>query len=146
MPLGTKNTRIPLQERVRARVMEDFWAIPVNAPLEKTFLVGEVHDCNAWRLDGIGGNAGMFSTAADLAAYSLVMLPTDEAFPKTTVGHTGLTGTSMVIEPQSELCIILLTNRVCGVGTAKDFRMFRRHFHAVVARSIGTQYFRNKIA
>lgn len=32
-------------------------------------MVGEVHDENAWRLGGVSGHAGIFSTAAEIAAF-----------------------------------------------------------------------------
>ncbi len=37
-------------------------------------IVGEVHDENAWRLGGIAGHAGIFSTAADTAAFGQCFL------------------------------------------------------------------------
>jgi len=37
-------------------------------------VIGEVHDENAWRMNGIAGHAGIFSTAADLAAFGQVFL------------------------------------------------------------------------
>lgn len=37
-------------------------------------IVGEVHDENAWRLGGIAGHAGIFSTAADIAAFGQCFL------------------------------------------------------------------------
>jgi len=37
-------------------------------------IVGEVHDENAWRLGGIAGHAGIFSTAADIAAFGQCLL------------------------------------------------------------------------
>lgn len=37
-------------------------------------LVGEVHDENAFRMDGVSGHAGLFSTATDLAIFSQMML------------------------------------------------------------------------
>ncbi|MGH3662226.1 MAG: serine hydrolase [Micromonosporaceae bacterium] len=35
---------------------------------------GEVHDENAWSLDGVAGHAGIFSTAADMAVFSQMLL------------------------------------------------------------------------
>jgi CubicO group peptidase (beta-lactamase class C family) len=35
---------------------------------------GQVHDGNAWGLDGVAGNAGLFGTAADVAAIALAIL------------------------------------------------------------------------
>ena len=115
---------------------------------------GEVHDENAWSLDGVAGHAGVFSTTADmsilaqsmlnggtyqgvhiLAPSSVEAMITDEntefpgnehglgfelnqlwyasglASPRT-AGHTGYTGTSLVIDFQSRSFAILLTNRV----------------------------------
>ncbi len=37
-------------------------------------IVGEVHDENAWRLGGVAGHAGIFSTAADIAAFGQCFL------------------------------------------------------------------------
>jgi CubicO group peptidase (beta-lactamase class C family) len=116
---------------------------------------GEVHDENAWSLDGVAGHAGIFSTAADLAIFAQMLLnggrygseriiSTDSAreiftnenvdfavsaargrgfqlnqsfymgalSSPVTAGHTGFTGTSLVIDPLSNTFIVLLTNRV----------------------------------
>jgi len=119
---------------------------------------GEVHDENAWSLDGVAGHAGLFSTAGDLAILSQMLLNGGEyrgarilrestvrtmlvnyngglesRYPESdrglgfelnkhwymgplaspvTFGHTGFTGTSLVIDPLSHSFLILLTNRV----------------------------------
>lgn len=115
---------------------------------------GEVHDENAWSLDGVAGHAGVFSTVDDLAVLaqtllnggsyrhgrilrpaSVELLVTDynAAFPGNahglgfeldqpwymdalsgprTAGHTGYTGTSLVVDFSSQSFAILLTNRV----------------------------------
>ena len=44
--------------------------------------------------------------------------PVGDGFPKTTVGHTGFMEISTIIEPESELCMILLTNHVYGDGAS----------------------------
>jgi CubicO group peptidase (beta-lactamase class C family) len=49
------------------------------------------------------------------------------------IGHTGFTGTSIWIDPASDLYIVLLTNRVAGRATADDMARIRR----VVHESIG---------
>lgn len=119
-------------------------------------LLGEVHDPMA-RIVMLGNsaNAGLFSTADDLAIYAAMMLNNGtwnnqrilsplvvkafismpagyEEFGRglgwdlnsayasnqgdllsaATYGHTGYTGTSIVIDPEHDLAIILLTNRV----------------------------------
>lgn len=44
-------------------------AATANCPLRKKELIGEVHDGNACALGGVSGNAGLFSTAGDLAIF-----------------------------------------------------------------------------
>ncbi len=115
---------------------------------------GQVHDENAWSLDGVAGHAGVFSTVDDLAVLSQTMLnggayrgtrilsadsvqqmitndnanfPGDEhglgfeldqrwymagLWSIRTAGHTGYTGTSIVIDFLSRSFVILLANRV----------------------------------
>ncbi|MBF6510962.1 serine hydrolase [Nocardia farcinica] len=115
---------------------------------------GQVHDENAWSLGGVAGQAGVFSTADDLATLGQALLNGgvyngsrilsedgvakmltnyNDAFPGNahglgfeldqrwymaglsaphTAGHTGYTGTSLVIDPLSRTVAVLLTNRV----------------------------------
>jgi hypothetical protein len=115
---------------------------------------GQVHDENAWALNGVAGHAGVFSTAHDLAilcqtilnggvhrhtrilsteSVAAMMTNVNQGFPGDdhglgfelyqhwymgalatpyTAGHTGFTGTSMVIDPTTDSFVILLTNRV----------------------------------
>ena len=116
---------------------------------------GVVHDETAYVLGGAAGNAGLFSTAADLARFAWMMsnegrvgntqflkpetvrLFTTAADPdrhtralgwdtrsltgyssagrhfgRFAYGHTGFTGTSMWIDPDQRLFVVLLTNRV----------------------------------
>ncbi|MGC8863878.1 MAG: serine hydrolase domain-containing protein [Armatimonadota bacterium] len=46
-----------------------------HCPMRKRKLVGEVHDGNAYALGGVSGNAGLFSTASDLAKFCRAILP-----------------------------------------------------------------------
>ena len=84
VPLGMRNTRFRPEATVRARI----------APTEKRraqrtylgdspqpedadadrWLRGEVHDPTAFRMNGVAGHAGLFSTADDLAIYAQMML------------------------------------------------------------------------
>lgn len=115
---------------------------------------GEVHDEAAWRLNGVAGHAGVFSTADDVAVFAQMLLnggsydgarvlqpQTVEAMMRDytgqlssshrglgpeleawfyhdvltsaeSAGHTGFTGTSLVIDPHTETIAILMTNRV----------------------------------
>ena len=118
-------------------------------------LVGIVHDPLARLQGGISGNAGLFSTAGDLAIFAQMILNKGEfkgrrvlsplavermtsVYPEVTFagrglgwdldssfstnggdlfgpdsfGHTGYTGTSIWIDPETETFLIFLTNRV----------------------------------
>ncbi|MQA84952.1 MAG: serine hydrolase [Streptosporangiales bacterium] len=149
-PLGMTDTgyRPPDSERHRIAATEyQPWT-------GRGMVRGEVHDENAWSLEGVAGHAGVFSTARDLAVLaqtvlnggrygdarilderSVRLLLTDfnEEFPgdnhglgfelaqrwymdalasPVTAGHTGYTGTSLVLDPLSHSFAVLLTNRV----------------------------------
>jgi CubicO group peptidase (beta-lactamase class C family) len=125
---------------------------------------GEVQDPTSYRLGGVAGHAGVFSTAADLAKFAQMLLDGGESilsprtvaamtrpqntecvitrrglgwdiqsayskefnasFPAGSFGHTGYTGTSIWIEPHSQTCLIILTNRLHphGKGQVKPLR------------------------
>ena len=106
------------------------------------FLVGEVHDENAFALGGIGGHAGLFSDVdrvLDFAFNFLMKLDDPTRFrlfssrigsrtlgwemchrgwsggdtcSEKTIGHTGFTGTGLWIDPHRRHAWTLLTNRV----------------------------------
>ena len=95
-------------------------------------LHGQVHDPLARvMMKGISGNAGLFATAQQVATWAIwfMQLPQDVRDKgcnaglwtdtvATSVGeeqrcrHTGYTGTSVTIMPQSGRAVVLLTNRV----------------------------------
>jgi CubicO group peptidase (beta-lactamase class C family) len=121
-------------------------------------LRGEVHDENAYAMGGVSGHAGLFGTAADVAAIirvyrdgavignelrdlarteqyrgenvrrglGLVLRPPDGLpfFSVDAFGHTGFTGTSVWVDPEKDLTIVLLTNRVY-FGRANDEELYR---------------------
>ena len=126
-------------------------------------LIGEVHDESAARLGGVSGNAGLFSTAPDLATFARWLLrmrrtdslhvreftqrqnippgssralgwdtPSENSSAGTKMGpnafgHTGYTGTSIWFDPDRDLFIILLTNRVNPTrANTKIFQVRRR--------------------
>ena len=127
----------------------------VDTTFRHRLIQGEVHDENAWLLEGVAGHAGLFSTAADLAKFAFMLThdgqvngapflkektirlfttPVDpdkhtralgwdtksltgyssagQYFGPNSFGHTGFTGTSIWIDPDEKLFVILLTNRV----------------------------------
>ena len=152
-PLGMRSTRYLPPYDWRDRVA------PTERSADGTIIRGTVHDENAWRLGGVSGHAGLFSTAGDLAIFAAWLLdqwagrpvpddsiptlppdlvrawtrrqdpahgssralgwdtPTDGSSSGTKLspsafGHTGFTGTSIWLDPEKDLFIILLTNRV----------------------------------
>ncbi len=68
-PLGMRHTAFRPARRLRDRIAPTESAPPRGYPLR-----GEVHDENAWALGGVAGHAGLFSSAADLAVFSQMLL------------------------------------------------------------------------
>jgi CubicO group peptidase (beta-lactamase class C family) len=123
---------------------------------------GDVHDGNAFRRGGVAGNAGLFGTAQDVWALARTWLDSPrrelasdrtaalaeargiawqgrrgagsavEGMPASAFGHTGFTGTSVWVDPESGRIAVLLTNRVHPEARAVDFNAVRRRFHARV--------------
>lgn len=177
----------PFADVVRTRVLE-----PVEAPSasygprprdasvaterddewRKKRLRGEVHDENAYAMGGVAGHAGLFGTAADVAAIArayrdgavignelahlartehakgdnvrrglglALRAPHDAMVGRfmgaDSYGHTGFTGTSLWIDPATDLTVILLTNRVY-YGRQNDDAMYRFRIavHEAVSR------------
>lgn len=147
-PLGMKNTFYNPPPEMRTRCV-------ATEVIEGQPLVGLVHDPLARLQGGISGNAGLFSTADDLALFAQMMLNGGELkgcrilspltvkrmteiypevlfsgrglgwdlnspystsrgdlFGRTSYGHTGYTGTSLWIDPETQTFVIFLTNRV----------------------------------
>src|SRR5213594_2790622 len=151
-PLGLHQTMFRPPSRLRPRIAPTgVWR---GHPV-----AGTVHDGSAFKLRGVSGNAGLFSTAADIARFAQFVLrggtsrdgrrllrdetvrlftsravafgPTTEAralgwqavptgesvssagilFGARSYGHTGWTGTSLWIDPDRDLFVVLLTNR-----------------------------------
>lgn len=139
---------------------------------------GEVHDENAWSLDGVAGHAGVFSTARDLAVFGQMFLQkgkyggkrilkesTVELMAKNhlpdfpgddqglgwelnqgwymdaladskTMGHTGFTGTSLVVNQKNQTIAILLTNRVHPTRNTVSTNPARRQVARLAADAI----------
>ncbi|MFM7058265.1 MAG: exo-beta-N-acetylmuramidase NamZ domain-containing protein [Planctomycetota bacterium] len=66
-PLGMRETGYLPSELLRGRTA-------VTEQREDRWMQGEVHDPRAWRLGGVAGHAGLFSTADDLSRYAIMML------------------------------------------------------------------------
>ena len=143
------------------------------------WLRGQVHDPTSFRMGGIAGHAGLFSTVDDLAVYcqvimnggkfgqtrilsplsvSLMIQPRlvseagwtrglgwdmntsystnrGDLFPLGSFGHTGFTGTSIWIDPASEMFVIFLSNRVHPDGKG-DVGPLRGRVASIVAAAV----------
>ncbi|MFL5383586.1 MAG: serine hydrolase [Longimicrobiaceae bacterium] len=171
VPLGMKHTMYdpPLLAWNRT--------VPSAIQSERPYTLREVvHDGNAFRLGGVAGHAGLFSTAGDLAVLAQTLLNggaygdrriwsprTVQAFttrqsragtraigwdtpaPRSSAGdylsarsygHTGFTGTSIWIDPERDLFVILLTNRTYDAGTQGQILEIRRAVADAAARAI----------
>lgn len=164
LPLGMTDTTFgPLAEGSNVAATEDDgW--------RGRLLQGEVHDENAWAMQGVAAHAGLFGTAADVTRYARTWLLDEAPFAspewlaearrdrsngsgpprgilwrlnsstwrlgdtlsRAAYGHTGFTGTSLVIEPEQGWTCVLLTNRVHPRrGGTDGIVKLRRDVHAL---------------
>jgi CubicO group peptidase (beta-lactamase class C family) len=142
-------------------------------PWRGRLLRGEVHDENCAALGGVAGHAGLFGTAAAVAAVSgawlrsymrrdgllrsdLVRLfvtrraetpgsswalgwdtpsapsSSGQYFSPRSFGHLGYAGTSLWVDPDRELEVILLSNRVHPTRKNQAIQQFRPKIHDVI--------------
>jgi serine-type D-Ala-D-Ala carboxypeptidase len=138
---------------------------------------GEVHDENAHGMGGVAGHAGLFGTAADVAALAQVFrsgavignelaalarkehahgenarrglgialrAPEDAQcgryFSLDSWGHSGFTGTSLWVDPATDLLVVLLTNRVYfGRDNDEATYRFRIAVHEAISQPLAGQ-------
>lgn len=137
---------------------------------------GETHDSNGYFLNGVAGNAGLFSNITDCLKYasmlanggripdgSTFLSPTTitraiyndtpnfgenrglgfklkggsndfmgDLFPESSFGHTGFSGTSLVVDPISGLYIVILTNRIHPTRDNEHIFRFRKQLHNMI--------------
>ncbi|HEY8227858.1 MAG TPA: exo-beta-N-acetylmuramidase NamZ domain-containing protein [Pyrinomonadaceae bacterium] len=145
----------------------------------EVWLRGQVHDPTSYRMNGVAGHAGLFSTVNDLFIYCQMILNggqyhsirvlspltvaemtrprlvsagggtrglgwdmntsystnRGELFPLGSFGHTGFTGTSIWIDPASDMFVIFLSNRVHPDGTG-DVATLRGRVASIAAGSV----------
>ena len=145
----------------------------------EVWLRGQVHDPTAFRMAGVAGHAGLFSTVDDLFKYCQMILNggqyngvrvlspltvaemtrprlvnstaatrglgwdinssystnRGELFPLGSFGHTGFTGTSIWIDPASQMFVVFLSNRVHPDGKG-DVATLRGRVSSIAAGSI----------
>lgn len=69
-PLGMRDTMYNPPASLKARIA----ATEFQPWTGRGMIRGQVHDENAWALDGVAGHAGVFSTAHDLAILAQTIL------------------------------------------------------------------------
>ncbi|MFE7264464.1 serine hydrolase [Streptomyces sp. NPDC057592] len=187
-PLGMHRTRYnpPASWKPKIAATEDA-RLPWSG-LDRGLVWGEVHDENAYSLDGVAGHAGVFSCAWDLAilartllnggvygrarilsAESVDLLFTDfnTAFPgdehglgfelyqhwymgamatPRTAGHTGFTGTSLVLDPTTDSFLIVLGNSVHPVRSWRSGSAPRVATANQMARAVAVRPARGRAA
>ncbi|MEV5199246.1 serine hydrolase [Streptomyces sp. NPDC053720] len=187
-PLGMHRTRYnpPASWKPKIAATED--ARQPWSGLDRGLVWGEVHDENAYSLDGVAGHAGVFSCAWDLAilartllnggvygraqilsAESVDLLFTDfnTAFPgdehglgfelyqhwymgamatPRTAGHTGFTGTSLVLDPTTDSFLIVLGNSVHPVRSWRSGSAPRVATANQMARAVAVRPARGRTA
>ena len=161
-PLGLRQTMFRPPARLKGRIAPTgVWR---GHPV-----AGVVNDGSAFKLRGVSGNAGLFSTARDVARFAQFTLragtgpdgralvrpetvrrfttrtadfghgtearalgwqalPTGEQvssagtrFGSRSYGHTGWTGTSLWVDPDRDLFVVLLTNRAFAPRARRPF-------------------------
>jgi beta-N-acetylhexosaminidase len=173
-PLGMKNSLFNPPRSLHARIPPT----EKDETYRKRLIQGEVHDQNAWAMGGIAGDAGLFSTADDIAIFAQMILnggiyahhrvvsramvseftahqiignsvrtlgwdvPLDPSatgrfFSTHAFGHYGFTGTSLWIDPDRNLFIVLLTNRVNPSVDNIKIRRVRPELHDAIFESLG---------
>ena len=174
-PLGMSDTMYNPPPSLRARIAPT----ELDADFRKRLMLGEVHDENAFALGGVSGNAGLFSSAGDVAAFAQMLLnggiyghhrllaratiqeftarqavgdsvrtlgwdvptPPNSAaghyFSPGSFGHTGFTGTSLWIDPERGLFVVLLTNRVNPTRSNEQIRQVRPAIHDAILQALG---------
>ena len=78
---------------------------------------GEVQDENASVLGGVAGHAGVFSTAADVAAFARAMLLTRHGTPAGTEGETNGDGPRSILRPETTR--LFTTRQSSPAGTSR---------------------------
>jgi CubicO group peptidase (beta-lactamase class C family) len=175
-PLGMHSTMFNPPESLRERTAPT----EHDSEFRRRLLRGEVHDENAWVMGGVAGHAGMFSTAADLAAFCQMLLnggiyahervlrrstiaqftsasaltthtralgwnvPTPDSssgryFSRRSFGHTGFTGTSIWVDPEKQLFVVLLTNRVHPTRDSDKINKVRPAVHDAIVQALNLQ-------
>jgi uncharacterized protein YbbC (DUF1343 family) len=171
-PLGMRDTHYRTSREELGRV----------APTElrdEQVIRGVVDDPRAYRLGGVAGHAGVFSTASDVARFARMLLSGGELearrvltsatatkmltptragvasralgwdvqsaysqgrgslLSRSAIGHGGYTGTSVWIDPERDLYVVVLSNRV-HVGARGTLHPLASSIADVAVRALAT--------
>jgi len=181
-PADIRQARIAPTEKRRGQLSYLGDSAENAGPAGEIWLRGQVHDPTSYRMDGVAGHAGLFSTANDLAIFCQMILNggqyrnvrilspltvaemtrprlvtaaggtrglgwdmntsystnRGELFPIGSFGHTGFTGTSIWIDPASDMFVVFLSNRVHPDGKG-DVATLRGRVSSIAAGSIADQ-------
>ena len=150
-----------------------------DSSFRKRMLKGEVHDENAYLMNGVSAHAGLFSNVWDIAIFAKLFLnegvwlgkrhlgygtvnkflrkqnkpygsdmalgwdtpslsnsSAGDFFSDGSFGHLGFTGTSLWVDRNQNIIIILLTNRVYPSREDKGIKKVRRDFYNKVMEEI----------
>jgi CubicO group peptidase (beta-lactamase class C family) len=136
---------------------ENTWALRGVAPHAGLF--GTISDLSHWALQlrkaKIKQTNGAFASHETVELFSRravartrgdwalgFMLPTlgsascGPLFSKSSFGHTGFTGTSVWLDPEKDLLIVLLSNRVHPTRENREFVQLRPLIHTLIASAI----------
>ncbi len=58
-------------------------------------------------------------------------------FSSKSIGHLGFTGTSFWMDPEKDLIVVLLTNRIHPHRNNENIKLFRPHIHDLIVESLG---------
>ncbi len=165
-PLGMKETYFNPPAALHARLAGE------------DVMTGEVENGVATRMGGVSGHSGLYSTAADLAVFSAMLLnggvwqgvrilsqssvklmttaqvhhargtrgygfdvasgfsgSRGALFPCDSYGHTGYSGVSMWLDPDSDTFVIVLANRLHPDGRG-DVRLLRAEVATIAAGAL----------
>jgi len=173
-PLGMADTRFNPPSDWEPRIVRT-----ADCPMSRRTSVAQVQDGNALAMEGVSGNAGLFSTAPNMAVFAQVllnggefggvrvlskesvermftnqigaltdrqsigffmvpnvMLPCDEGWSDRCAGHTGFTGTCLVVDPELDMFAVLLANKLYEYRDPSDFFATRRELLKKVVEAL----------
>jgi CubicO group peptidase (beta-lactamase class C family) len=173
-PLGMRDTRFTPDLRDTSLLRRI--VVTENDPARGGLLRGVVDDQNAWALGGVAGQAGLFSSARDLAVFAQMLLDggtyrgrslvppetiarwtsrqnrfssralgwdapavgasAGRYFSPRSFGHTGYTGTSIWVDPERSLFVVVLMNRINSRGASEEHLPIRRAVSDAVQTAI----------